>query len=219
MPALRAKRGSGGAQRGPRAVVPAWVAGIEGERVSRGADVGPENTDCQRFGGPGPRSLRLAARNRNGCGWRGPGQIRPRPTAFFAYIANLAAQVALGCGRATAADSLSLDARTTQSAPPTQELSAYALRPERQRGGSRRSCGNERVAPSTANGAWTLHGGAEPRTGSGCGLDVFEQSSASRPVASFARPPGAKYGLWRLEANRLSCVMKASVVIGMRTRR
>src|SRR3954470_19478603 len=82
---------TGGAQRGPRAVAPAWVAGIEGERVRRGADVGPENTDCQRFGGPGPRSLRgLAARNRNGCGWRGPGQIRPRPTAFFAYIANLA---------------------------------------------------------------------------------------------------------------------------------
>src|SRR3954468_22204494 len=49
---------TGGAQRGPRALAPAWVAGIEGERVSRGTDVGPENTDCQRFGGPGPRSLR-----------------------------------------------------------------------------------------------------------------------------------------------------------------
>src|SRR3954452_6811554 len=30
MPALRAKRGSGGAQRGSRAVAPAWVAVIEG---------------------------------------------------------------------------------------------------------------------------------------------------------------------------------------------
>src|SRR3954464_1230116 len=49
----------------------------------------------------------------------GPGRIRPRPPAFFAYIANWAAQVALGCARATAADPLSLDARTTQSAPPT----------------------------------------------------------------------------------------------------
>ncbi len=56
-------------------------------------------------------------------------------------------------------------------------------------------------------------------TGSGCGFEVFVQSSASRPVASFSNPPGAKYGLWRLEANRLPWVTNASVVTGIRTRR
>src|SRR3954454_9557283 len=115
---------TGGAQRGPRAVAPAWVAGIEGEGANRGADVGPENTDCQRFGGPGPRSLpqpqwlRLA----------GPGADPPPPGPTWAgqvaICATHTAQVALGCARATAADSLSLGARSTPRTPATAELSA-----------------------------------------------------------------------------------------------
>src|SRR3954466_639322 len=78
---------TGGAQRGPCAVAPAWVAGIEAERVTRGADVGPENTDCQRFGGPGPRSLGRSAPARPHLGWIGgymrhlyrPSRVRLRP--------------------------------------------------------------------------------------------------------------------------------------------
>src|SRR3954452_15082313 len=72
--ALRAKRGSGGAQRGSRAVAPAWAAGIEGERVSRGAEVGPENTDCQRFGGPSAAIAR---------------QIRPRPAPLGLHSSRI----------------------------------------------------------------------------------------------------------------------------------
>src|SRR4051812_49232981 len=66
---------TGGAQRDPRAVAPAWVAGIEGERVSRGATWAPKTPTVNVLGAQG----RDRSRNRNGCGWRGPGQIRPRP--------------------------------------------------------------------------------------------------------------------------------------------
>src|SRR3954462_14619498 len=130
---------TGGAQRGPRAVAPAWVAGIEGERVSRGADVGPENTDCQRFGGPAPRSrsLRgLAARNRNCSSWRGPGQIRPRPDPLGLDRWLYAPPIPPKSRQVAAARRQTVPfppCPNHASAPPTQEPSAHAPRPKHQR--------------------------------------------------------------------------------------
>src|SRR3954462_10910814 len=94
MPALRAKRGSGGAQRGSRAVAPAWAAVIEGRGsgspVTKSPTAGVNVTDGLADGagfppsrakrGDGGRAARSACgRAGVGCWHRGrEGQPRRR---------------------------------------------------------------------------------------------------------------------------------------------